>query len=167
LEGQEAYSWFPDRLDGRTEHEIPIDADEMALLRAARKKVGGDLKYIDVSLPSLDALPGIPQLGDLHRSLLELDTVSSTIDEQRLPRFRTISAAHLEAAGRVRDLLREAARLRRSLSDNWIDWLRQQHEAQQAAQPVFAVVTQMAEEMGALVEMRRKFLGVAIEWEEE
>jgi len=103
----------------------------------------------------------------LHRALLDLDSVSGTIDEQKVPRFRSISPAHLETATRLRDLLRDAARIRRSLSDAWVDWLRRQYEARHAAQPVFAVVAQIAEEFSALVETRRQFLGVAIEWEDE
>ena len=93
----------------------------MACLRTARQRIGGDLIYLASALPVTDALPSIPQIGDLHRALLDLDSVSGTIDEQKVPRFRSISAAHLDTATRVRDLLRDAARIRRSLSDAWVD----------------------------------------------
>lgn len=167
VEGQQVYSWFPDRLDGRPEHEIAFPSDAVARLHSARHQVGSDLAYLTSSLPSIQVLPSIPQIGDLHRALLDLDSVSGTLDEQKVPPFRAISAAHLDAAARLRDLLRDAARIRRSFTDPWVDWLRQQYEAQQAALPVFAVVSQIAEEFSALVETRRRFLGVAIEWDDE
>ncbi|MDD5200921.1 MAG: AAA domain-containing protein [Terrimicrobiaceae bacterium] len=167
VEGENMHAWFLDRLDGRPEHEATFAADNVARLRAARELAGRDLIYLNSAFPSTDVLPSLPQVGDLHRALLDLDAVSGTIDEQKVPRFRSISAAHLADAARVRDLLREAAGIRRTLSVPWLDWLRQQHEAGAASQPVFSTVVQIAEELSVLVESRRQFLGVAIEWEEE
>jgi len=166
VEGQQAYLWFPDGLDGRPEHEIAFPPEDVTRLRSARYQIGGDLPYLTSNLPSARMLPSIPQIGDLHRALLDLDSVSGAIDEQKVPRFRAINAAHLDAAKRLLDLLRDAARIRRSLTAPWAEWLKQQYEAQNAAQPVFAVVSQIAEEFSALVEKRRQFLGIAIEWDD-
>ena len=167
VEGQQAYSWFPDQLDGRPEHEIVFPLDDITRLRSARAQVGRDLLYLTSVLPESQSLPSISQIGDLHRALLDLDSVSGAIDEQKIPQFRATSAAHLEAAARLRDLLHDAARIRRSLTVPWVDWLRQQYEAQHSPQPVFSVVSQIAEEFSALVDTRRQFLGIAINTEEE
>lgn len=167
VEGQQVYSWFPDRLDGRPEHEITFSVDDVTRLQAARQRSSSDLIYLASVLPATDALPSIPQISDLHRALLDLDSVSGTIDRQKVPPFRAINAAHLEAAARLRDQLREAACMRRSLTDPWVEWLRQQYEARQAAQPVFAVVSQIAKECSALLEKHRQFLGIAIEWDDQ
>jgi very-short-patch-repair endonuclease len=167
VEGEKMHSWFPDRLDGRPEHEITLTGDEVAHLRVARERVGGDLVYLNSQLHSAAALPSIPQIGDLHRALLDLETVSGTIDEQKVPRFRSIAASHFAEAARTRDRLREGARIRHTLSDTWVNWLRQQYEAREAALPVFAVIRQIAGEFAELVATRRQFLGVAIDWEED
>ena len=93
--------------------------------------------------------------------------MSAVIDERRVPRFRAISVSLLEAAARVRNLLIDAARIRRNLSEGWRQWVRQQYEAGAAAQPVFSSLLQRADELSALIEGRRRFFGVAIEWENE
>jgi very-short-patch-repair endonuclease len=167
LKGQEIHAWFPDRLDGRKEHEITFAAEDVERLRAARRRVGADLIYLPSKLPAITAIPTIPQIGDLHRALLDLDSVSRNINEQRVPRFRETNVAHLEKAARVRDLLRDAARIRRTLSDEWMDWLRRQYDGCEAAQPVFAVVKQIAGQLSDLVTTRQQLLGVAIDWDDE
>jgi hypothetical protein len=110
---------LPDRLDGRAEYEIAFPADAVNQLRAARLQVGKDLVYLRSKLPSIEDLPTVTQIGDVHRSLLELHNLSGVIDEKKVPRFRTISVSHLEAASNLRTLLFEAVRIRRSLSENW------------------------------------------------
>jgi len=167
VEGQQAYAWFPDRLDGRPEHEIAFPFEDVVRLRSARHQVNSDLAYLTSVLPSIEMLPRIPQIGDLHRDLLDLESVNGIIDEQNIPRLMAISTAHIKAAARLRDILRDAARIRRSLADPWGSWLRQQYKAQHGAQPMFAVVSQIAKDLSALFETRRQLLGIAIEWDEE
>jgi transcription elongation GreA/GreB family factor/very-short-patch-repair endonuclease len=167
LETQKAYSWFPDRLDGQTEHEITLAPDAVDQLREARLQVGKGLVYLRSKLPGIVDLPTVNQIGDVHRSLLELVEVTGVIDEKRVPRFRTISVSHLEAASNLRALLFEAIRIRRSLSEGWNQWLRQQYEAGGGAASVFSAMTQIAGELGMLLETRRQHFGVAIQWEDE
>ena len=40
LESQKAYSWFPDRLDGRSEYDVSFSAQEVTRLREARREAG-------------------------------------------------------------------------------------------------------------------------------
>jgi very-short-patch-repair endonuclease len=167
LESQQAYSWFPDRLDGRAEHEITFATDLVDQLREARLQVGKDLVYLRSKLPTIGDLPSVTQIGDVHRSLLALDAVSGVIDEKKIPRFRMITISHLEAASNLRTLLLEAVRVRRSLSEGWKEWLRRQYEADTAAASVFSVLTQIADELDTLLEVRRQHFGSAVRWENE
>ena len=167
LETQKLYSWFPDRLDGRPEHEITFPADAVNQLREARLQVGKDLAYLHSTLPASDSLPTVAQIGDVHRSLLELHKVNGVIDERKIPHFRTISVSHFEAAANLRTQLLEAIRVRRSLSEGWRQWLRQQYEAGADATPVFSIAVQIADELAALLETRREHFGVAVQWENE
>jgi hypothetical protein len=53
------------------------------------------------------------------------------------------------------------------LAEGWSQWLRQQYEAGADAALVFSVVVQIADELGALLETRREYFGVAVQWENE
>lgn len=167
LDLEKVYSWFPDRLDGRSEHEIKICNTEVSRLREARRMVGKDIIYVCSTLPEPQILPSRAQIGDLHRSLLDLDSINDVIDEQRVPRFRSIENEHLSAASRVREILVAAAETRRQFSDKWLDWLRRQCEARHEAQPVFRVVLEIVEEFSNLTEARKELFGIAIEWEDD
>jgi very-short-patch-repair endonuclease len=167
LESQQAYSWFPDRLDGRDEHEVTFPTDAVDRLREARLQVGQDLVYLRSKLPRIEDLPTVSQIGDVHRSLLELASVTGVIDEKKVPRFRAINISHLEAASKLRTLLIEAARVRRSLSEGWREWIRQQYEAGAGATAVFSVLTQIGDELGTLLETRCQHFGLAFHWEDE
>jgi very-short-patch-repair endonuclease len=167
LDAQQTYGWFPDDLDGRPEHEIQFNLTDVEKLREARIHVGSDLIYLGKTLPKTDTLPTAAEIGDLHRSLLELESVSDEIDERRVPRFRVITSQHLNAAAQARDLLIDAINVRRRLSEKWTNWLCENYAAGDAFQPVFAMVCQIAGELGGLVEARRQFLGVAINWSDE
>ncbi len=171
------HQWFPDALDSRPEHEPTFSPEEIHRLREARVSAGRDLIYLATPLPDAAKIPSASEIGELHRSLIEMQTITGTLDEQAIPKlkipflhdFNDSAKLHsiLENAERVAKLLRDAARIRRTLSDKWVDWLRSNFEAHQQAKPVFAVVLQKRTEIEALIETRRQFIGVAIEWEDD
>lgn len=177
VQAAEHYQWFPDALDSRVEHEPSLSDDDMVALRDARHRVGSDLIYLSTSLPEVNRLPSADEIGELHRSLIDLRNLTGTLDEQSIPMLKAPSREDLadpvkllrvlENAERVAKLLREAAQIRRTLTDRWVDWLRQQFEAKRSAKPVFAVVSQKSSELEALLETHRQFLGVAIHWDDE
>lgn len=170
------YQWFPDALDGRPAHEPSFSHDDINGLREARVRAGADLIYLATPLPDAASIPPASEAGELHRSLIEMESITETLDEQNIPNlkipfhydFSESAKLHslLENAGRVAKLLRDAARIRRTLSDQWMDWLRSNFEARHQAKPVFTVVLQKRSEIAALVATRGQFLGVAIEWED-
>jgi hypothetical protein len=158
---------FLTSLDERAEHEIVFPADAVDRLREARLQVGKDLVYLRSKLPRIEDLPSVAQVGDIHRSLLDLHAVSGVIDEKKIPGFRTNGISHLEAASKLRILLLEAVRVRCSLSEGWSQWLRQQYEAGVEAASVFSVLAQIADELDALLETRRRHFDLAFRWEDE
>jgi very-short-patch-repair endonuclease len=171
------YQWFPDALDSRPAHEPSFSHDDINGLREARVRAGADLIYLATPLPDAASIPTASEASELHRSLIEMETITETLDEQTIPKLKAPSRdvlsdpaklrQLLENAERVAKLLRDAARIRRTLSDKWVDWLRSNFEARQQAKPVFAVVLQKRSEIQALIETRRQFIGVAIEWEDD
>lgn len=171
------FQWLPDALDSRPAHEPSFSHDDINDLREARFRVGADLIYLSTQLPDAASIPTASEAGELHRSLVEMETITGTLDEQDIPKLKAPSRdvlsdpaklrQLLENAERVAKLLRDAARIRRTLSDKWVDWLRSNFEARQQAKPVFTVVLQKRSEIRALIETRRQLIGVAIEWDDE
>ena len=177
VEATEYYKWFPDVLDSRPEHEPSVSDEDIVALREARLRVGCDLVYLPASLPEAHRLPPADEIGEFHRSLIELHTLTGTLDEQGIPKLKAPSREALndpeklrgllENAERVAKLLREAVQIRRALSDKWVNWLRQQFESSTQAEPVFVTVSQKSAELEALIETNRQFFGIAIQWEDE
>lgn len=166
LEHQAVHAWFPDRLGSKQSHETIFSLNEVVELRAARMQVGADLVYLETPVPSIESLPSVPLIGDLHRSLLELVSVTEVIDEQNLPRFRQTISNRLEFADDLRKRLLSAIPVRRRLASPWGDWLLLQ-EAQETADATFSVLSDLAIELSGLVDDGKRNLGFAFEWEED
>jgi hypothetical protein len=66
-------------------------------------------------------------------------------------------------------LLREAAAIRRKLTNPWVDWLKAEHEEKirHSASPAFTVVQKARAELESLADARKQFIGVAIEWTDD
>lgn len=171
------HQWFPDALNSSPAHEPVFSPDDINDLRVARCKVGADLICLSAVLPEPALIPAAAEIGELHRSLIEMETITGTLDDHSIPKLKIPfhydfkDSANLqrllENAERVAKLLRDAARIRRTLSDKWIDWLRCNFETGHNSKPVFTVVLQKRKEIESLIETRRQFIGVAIEWEDE
>ena len=163
---QEEFAWFPDELTDCLEHQPNFDSSAIDSVREARHRVGEDLIYLNEQLPAIASLPTIEQIGDLHGALLDLQSVQDEIDERKVPRIRLTSPQDVDAAACLRDGLRDAARILRSLQTPWLAWLHDQF-SQKESDPAFTVLRQLWDELSKIIDYRRNFLGVAITWEDE
>jgi very-short-patch-repair endonuclease len=167
VKSEKHYSWFPDELDGRPEHEVAFSPDDIDQLREARYAAGKDISYLNSVLPEAGTLPSISQIRDLHCELLDFDAIAGAIEERKVARFRAVAPEHLKTATALRDLLQEAARIRVRLMEPWPDWLRRQFHLPATAQPAWSALAELASELSALVGTRRQLLGMAVEWRAE
>ena len=179
LEQTSAHEWFPDPLDSRPEHEITFSDSDMAALAKARQQAGDDILYLKTSLPGVESVPSGSQMADLHRQLLEYQELNQTLDDKAIENLKAPSREDLanpqrlqillENAEKTAGLLRDAAAIRRKLSDPWVAWLKAGYEKENrhAASPAFSVVQKGRAELDRLVDTRRQFIGVAIEWPDE
>ena len=163
---QEEFAWFPDELTDCLEHQPNFDSSAIDSVREARHRVGEDLIYLNQQLPAIASLPTIEQIGDLHGALLDLQSVQDEIDERKVPRIRLTSPQDVDVAACLRDGLRDAARILRSLQTPWLAWLHDQFSRKES-DPAFAVLRQLWDELSKIIDYRRNFLGVAITWEDE
>ena len=171
------HEWFPDSLDGRSEHEPRFRESDMDSLAGARARAGKDIVYLGTPLPGEESVPSASEMADLHRALLEYQELNNTLDEKAIDRLKAPSREDLEnparldrlleSAEKTACLLRDAAGIRRKLSDPWVAWLKAGYESKHSAKPVFAVVQNRRAELNGLVSTRREFIGVAIEWSDE
>ena len=179
LEQTSAHEWFPDPLDSRPEHEIKFSDSDMAALAHARQQACDDIVYLKTTIPSVESVPSGFQMADLHRLLLEYDELNQTLDDIAIESLKAPSREDLanperlhrllENAEKTAGLLRDAAAIRRKLSDPWVAWLKAGYEKanRHAASPAFSVVQKGQAELDRLAATRRQFIGVAIEWSDE
>ena len=179
IEQTSAHEWFPDPLDSRPAHEITFSDADMAALAKARQQAGGDIVYLKTPLPSVKSAPSGFEMADLHRLLLEYQELNQTLDDKAIESLKAPSREDLanperlhrllENAEKTAGLLRDAATIRRKLSDPWVAWLEAGYEKENwhAASPAFSVVQKKRAELDRLAATRRLFIGVAIEWSDE
>lgn len=177
VEAAARFEWFTDDLDSRPEHEPRFTRDDIASLKEARRSTGQRICYLGVQIPCATQLPTGAEMGELHRLLVEFDALTSTLNEQSIPRLRAPSREDLEDASRLRILLdkvesvaaslRECATVRRALDDKWMQWLCSSFSNRSKPRPAFAVVMEKRAEIESLLESARQFIGVAIEWDDE
>lgn len=179
LEQTSAHEWFPDPLDSRPEHEITFSELDMEALAHARQQASDDIIYLNTPLPTLESVPSGFEMADLHRLLLEYQELSQTLDDKAIESLKAPSREDLanperlhrflDNAEKTAELLRDAAAIRRKLSDPWVAWLKAGYEKENryAASPAFSVVKKGRAELERLATTRNQFIGVAIEWSDE
>jgi hypothetical protein len=83
VESNSQFSWFRDRPKA---DEVPrIDDADIARARNARKRVGKDIKYAGVSLPTLNDLPDAATVAAIHEDLVTAARISSKSRSGDLP----------------------------------------------------------------------------------
>lgn len=69
IKGKNQYSWFSDSID--FEVHPPIDSIQERELRDARRKVGSDICYLGLEIPSLESLPPLAELSKIRQCLIK------------------------------------------------------------------------------------------------
>lgn len=78
---RERHEWFPDRPKSR-----PTFSDvDIAKIRAARKKLGPDLSYANISIPSISDLPGLAEISSIHQDLSNAANLEKMAKDENLP----------------------------------------------------------------------------------
>lgn len=105
VSGQSQFGWFEDQLSLAPGHEPPLSADEAGTLRELRRKVGKDLSYARVAIPSPDILPGPADISALHEVLCGIRALNEEEDAGRLLALRAQTPEVLLAAKELLDLI--------------------------------------------------------------
>jgi very-short-patch-repair endonuclease len=101
VEGAEQYRWFDDAVPASLTNDVPISPPDIEQLRAARRDVGADLRYLQCTLPRAAELPEAAELVGWHRDLLKSRNIDEAVNGgEILP----LVDATPETLQRVRDL---------------------------------------------------------------
>lgn len=65
----------------------PLSDADIVALREARRILGGDIRYLGVSLPNILQLPKLETLLDVHRDMVTLDSLQKDIESGTTPQL--------------------------------------------------------------------------------
>lgn len=101
LSGQQMHGWFDDELTLSPEHAPPLSALEAQTMKDARRRLGADLVYAGVRLPSSFELLPSEEVAKLHDALVGIREIDSAEAEGQLLALRALTPEVLEDARRM------------------------------------------------------------------
>ncbi len=73
------YEWLDDNILITSGYALKIDNTDVMRLREARRLLAIDLHYLNAKLPEIDIFPGISELLQLHRNLIEYNSINDIL----------------------------------------------------------------------------------------
>jgi very-short-patch-repair endonuclease len=165
VSGEAEHGWFDDEITLSPEYAPPLSDEDAGRLREARRKLGGDLVYVDANVPSADSLPQPDDVARLHAVLARMREIERLVDEGALPALKAATPDVLDEARQllgaidaVHSILKEID----ELGESWAHELRQR-----CRQPSFhaerSALEALFDEIAALTEARAAFLQKPVE----
>jgi len=122
IAGSQQYSWFDDELTLSSEHVPPLSEEDSGKLREARRNVGEDIVYLEAHCPSVDALPPMTVIAELHEVLSRMRTIDADVARGDLLQLRANTNEVLLAARELLEQIEEAKTLAEELEFSAGDW---------------------------------------------
>jgi outer membrane murein-binding lipoprotein Lpp len=123
VSGQELHGWFDDELTLNAAHAPPLSSAEAQALREARRKLGSDLVYASVRLPSSFGLLPLEELAKLHDALVGIRKIDGTQAAGGLRALRALTPEVLEEARRMLTAVEHVLRILRQLEELESPWV--------------------------------------------
>jgi very-short-patch-repair endonuclease len=98
VSGQQTHGWFDDELTLAPEHAPPLSALEAQTLKDARRRLGADLVYVGVRLPSSFELLPSEEVAKLHDALVGIREIDGAEADGQLLALRALTPEVLEEA---------------------------------------------------------------------
>jgi very-short-patch-repair endonuclease len=108
--GREQHGWFDDPVLLK-EHPPPLSQEEAGRLREARRRLGGDLVYVQSIIPSADDLPETTAVAELHEVLSRIKVIESEVTRGALLPLKAMTPEVLQSARELLALVDEAIAL--------------------------------------------------------
>ncbi|MBP6902101.1 MAG: AAA family ATPase [Burkholderiaceae bacterium] len=101
VSGQQTHGWFDDELTLEPEHAPPLSTLEAQALKDARRRLGADLVYAGVRLPSSFELLPSEEVAKLHDALVGIREIDGAEADGKLLALRALTSDVLEEARRM------------------------------------------------------------------
>lgn len=101
VSGQQTHGWFDDELTLAPEQAPPLSTLEVQNLKDARRRIGADLVYAGVRLPSSFELLPTEEVAKLHDALVGIREIDGAEAEGQLLALRALTPEVLEDARRL------------------------------------------------------------------
>lgn len=116
-ENRDHHSWLPDRPKSGEKFKPNFIDSDIARVRAARKKIGRDIVYVDKTLPCLNDLPNSTTITSIHQDLATAAKIEKDAAEQQLPLLSISKPNVLERAQKLLDAVEGIIRFYRIIVD--------------------------------------------------
>jgi len=160
VSGQQTHGWFDDELTLASEHAPPLSALEAQTLKEARRRLGADLVYAGVRLPSSFELLPTEEVAKLHDALVGIREIDGAEAEGRLLALRALTPEVLEEAHRMLsavELVLKTVQYLEELESPWVFDLRSKCRRPEFASEQDALKALLTE-VDELVQARAAFL---------
>lgn len=161
-----SHDWLIDEL-GPESKFIPQFSDvHIADLRAARRNVGGDLKYVGKVLPNEQDLPDSAHLASIHNDLSEAAKITEDTKTEHLPPLAVSIPNSVEKA---KNLLEPLKHLLSSVEEiNQQEWLQRiyQHWIDNSSDTLIQHFEDLIKEMALLSSQRQVFVQTLVQVED-
>jgi hypothetical protein len=160
VSGQVLHGWFDDELTLAPAHAPPLSGVEAEALKDARRRLGPDLVYVGLRLPSShDLLPG-EAVATLHDALVGMREIDAAAAGGQLPALRALTPEVLDDARRMLgavDAVLKTVQHLEELESPWVFDLRAKCRRPDFASEQDALKALMGE-LDELVQARSAFL---------
>lgn len=115
VHGNARHSWFDDVLSLEPENAPPATAAEVAQAREARRRLGGDLQYVEARIPSSSALLPATEIEKLHNVLVSIREIEEEEAKGGLLSLRATTPEVLDEARKLLTVVETAVALAQDL----------------------------------------------------
>lgn len=122
LSGEDKFGWFDDEVTLSQKNAPALNAEEASSLREARRRLGHDLVYTSVRIPSSSALLPAADVGKLHQVLVDKREIEASEAQGKLLALRASTPEVLQAARTMLAQVEAAAALASELETSEEVW---------------------------------------------
>lgn len=122
ISGKEQHGWFDDDVSMDEKHAPPLSEEEAQKLRDARRKLGQDIVYANVRIPSADDLPSTKAISELHQILSRIKTIEGEVARGEVLSLKATTSEILQMARELLGKIDEAKCILRELEALGSDW---------------------------------------------
>lgn len=101
VSGQQLHGWFDDEITLAPEHAPPLSTQEAQTLKEARRRLGADLAYAGVRIPSSFELLATEDVGKLHEALVGIREIEGAEAQGQLLALNELTPEVLDEARRM------------------------------------------------------------------